>query len=46
VPGDWIELINVGGGSADLSGYVVRDDDPTRGYVIPAGTTWPPAAIS
>jgi len=43
-PGDWIELVNVGGGAADVSGFVVRDDDPTRGYVIPAGTVIPAGA--
>lgn len=39
VPGDWVELFNPAATPVDLSGHVVRDDDDTRGYVLPAGTT-------
>ena len=38
-PGDWVELVNTGAAAADIGGYVVRDDDDTHTYVIPAGTT-------
>ncbi|MFO0749591.1 MAG: lamin tail domain-containing protein [Myxococcota bacterium] len=38
-PDDWIELFNAGPTEADLSGYLVRDDDPLHGYVLPDGTT-------
>jgi hypothetical protein len=38
-PGDWIELYNAGPTSADLSGFVVKDNDDTHGYTLPAGTT-------
>ena len=38
VPGDFIELINNGAATADVSGYVVRDNDDTHTYTIPAGT--------
>jgi len=36
-PGDWIELINIGSEPIDASGYVLRDDDDTHAYVLPAG---------
>jgi hypothetical protein len=38
-PGDWVELLNRGTTPADIGGYVVRDNDDTHSYVIPAGTT-------
>jgi hypothetical protein len=41
VPGDWVELANVGTAPVDLTGYVFRDDDNTRGYVLPAGSVIP-----
>lgn len=41
VPGDWVELVNTGAAPVDLSGYVFRDNDDTRGYVLPAGTVIP-----
>ena len=41
VPGDWVELHNAGAAPVDLSGYVFRDNDDARGYVLPAGTTIP-----
>jgi hypothetical protein len=36
-PGDWIELVNLGPGAADLSGWRVRDNDDTHTYILPAG---------
>ncbi|NVB77315.1 MAG: cell wall protein [Kofleriaceae bacterium] len=39
VPGDWVELYNVGSFPVDLSGFIFRDADDTHAYVIPAGTT-------
>ncbi|GAA1439090.1 lamin tail domain-containing protein [Leifsonia poae] len=38
-PGDWIELINNGAATVDLSGYILRDNDDTHTFTIPAGTT-------
>ncbi|NOT09887.1 MAG: cell wall protein, partial [Gemmatimonadales bacterium] len=43
-PGDWIELINNGGNTADLSGFIVRDNDDTHTYTLPAGSTIAPGA--
>jgi hypothetical protein len=40
-PGDWVELVNTGTAPVDLAGYVFRDNDDTRGYVLPAGTSIP-----
>jgi hypothetical protein len=39
--GDWVEFYNTGTQAVDLSGYVFRDNDDTRGYTIPSGTTIP-----
>lgn len=44
VPGDFIELTNTGGSVANLGGYVVKDNDDTHVYTIPAGTTLAPGA--
>jgi Lamin Tail Domain len=39
-PGDWVELINTGTASIDISGFRFLDnDDAHTPYVIPAGTT-------
>lgn len=35
-PGDWVELFNPGPGPANLTGYIFRDNDDTRGYTLPA----------
>ncbi len=40
-PGDWVELYNTGTTAVDLTGYVFRDNDDTRGYTIPVGTVIP-----
>lgn len=38
-PGDWVELINTGGTSIDLSGWRMLDNDDTHApYVLPAGS--------
>jgi hypothetical protein len=37
--GDWVELINTGSSAVDLSGYVFRDNDNSRGYTLPTGST-------
>lgn len=36
-PGDWIELSLIEG-EIDLSGWIIRDEDNTHGYVIPENT--------
>ena len=38
-PDDWIELVNPTSSALDVSGIVVKDDDDTHSYVIPADTT-------
>ncbi|MBV1850714.1 lamin tail domain-containing protein [Catellatospora tritici] len=38
-PGDWVELFNAGTGTVDLSGWIVRDNDDTHTFTVPAGTT-------
>jgi hypothetical protein len=38
-PGDWVELYNPTAASVDVSGWIVKDDDDTHIYKIPAGTT-------
>jgi Lamin Tail Domain len=45
VPGDWIELYNAGAGAVDLSGWIVKDNDDTHAYAIPAGTTIAPGDL-
>ena len=39
---DWIELFNPGGITVDLSGFVLKDNDDTHIFTIPAGTTIAP----
>lgn len=41
-PGDWIEFINIGTTPADISGFVVKDNDNTRTARVPAGTVLAP----
>ena len=38
---DWIELANNTGTELDISGIVIKDDDDTHEYTIPAGTKIP-----
>lgn len=40
-PGDWVELANTGSAAVDVSGYVVKDDDDTHAFTVPAATTIP-----
>ena len=40
-PGDWIELVNPTSTPLDVSGIVVKDDDDTHSYEIPAETMIP-----
>ncbi len=40
-PGDWAEFYNTSAVPVDLSGYMFRDSDNTRQYVLPAGTIVP-----
>lgn len=37
-PGDWAELYNPTASAVDLSNWIIRDDDNTHTYNIPAGT--------
>jgi len=46
VPGDWVELTNIGGTTADLTGWSFRDNDATHTPApIPAGTMLPPGGF-
>jgi hypothetical protein len=38
-PGDWIELYNPSASAIDLSGYILKDNDDTHNYALPAGTS-------
>ena len=38
-PVDWIELYNPSGRAMDLSNFVLKDNDDTHSFAIPAGTT-------
>ncbi|WP_432832128.1 lamin tail domain-containing protein [Dactylosporangium sp. CA-092794] len=38
-PGDWVELVNTGPSSVDLSGWVVKDNDDTHVFTFTAGTS-------
>ena len=46
VPDDWIELYNAGATTADISGYILKDNDDTHSFPIPAGTTLAPGAVA
>lgn len=41
---DWVELLNTGDATADLTGWTFRDDDDTHMFEIVAGTTLAPGA--
>ncbi|MEO0368715.1 MAG: CotH kinase family protein, partial [Pseudomonadota bacterium] len=36
--GDWIELHNPNHFAIDISGWIIKDDDDSRGFTVPAGT--------
>ena len=38
-PADWVELVNTGASSADISGLKVKDNDDGHVYTIPAATS-------
>lgn len=38
-PADLVELTNVGEAPVDISGYVLKDNDDTHAFTIPAGTS-------
>ncbi|MET7305232.1 lamin tail domain-containing protein [Embleya sp. NPDC005575] len=40
-PGDWVELVNTGSAAADISGWIVKDNDNSHSYTIAAGTSLP-----
>ncbi len=40
-PGDWIELHNSAAVPVSVAGYVVKDNDDTHSYTLPAGATIP-----
>jgi hypothetical protein len=40
-PGDWVELYNPASVTANISGWIFRDNDDTHAYVIPPGTSIP-----
>ncbi len=37
--GDWVELWNFGADTADLSAWIMRDDNDNNGFTIPQGTS-------
>lgn len=37
--GDWVELYNPYSAPVDLSGWVLRDENPSNGFVFPPGTS-------
>jgi hypothetical protein len=44
-PGDWIEIINLGTTTVDVSNFLVKDNDDARTTRLPAGTTIAPGAF-
>lgn len=42
---DWFELFNLGDAPLDLTGYIVRDNDDAKAYVLPAGSVVPAQGI-
>jgi hypothetical protein len=38
-PGDWVELYNSTAASVDVSGWVIKDNDDSHSYALPAGTS-------
>ena len=42
---DWVELLNTGTTAIDLTGWTFRDEDDSRGYVLPAGSVVGPGAL-
>lgn len=46
VPGDWIEIVNIGQVSVDVSGWVVKDDVDTRTLSFPENTLVAPGEFA
>ncbi|WP_326675380.1 lamin tail domain-containing protein [Streptomyces sp. NBC_01237] len=44
-PGDWVELVNTGTVAADVSGWVVKDNDNSHSYKIGKNTSIAPGAF-
>lgn len=44
-PGDYLELYNHSSSTLDLAGCVITDDPQTPKFLVPAGTTIPPAGF-
>jgi DNA-binding beta-propeller fold protein YncE len=42
---DFIELVNTGSATVDLSGWKITDNDPTHVFVLPAGTVVGPGQL-
>ncbi|MCX6606765.1 MAG: lamin tail domain-containing protein [Acidobacteria bacterium] len=40
-PGDWVELFNPGATPVNLTGFIFKDNDDSRNYVIPSATIPP-----
>ena len=38
-PGDWVELLNTGSSSVDLSGWIIKDSDDAHASVLPTGSS-------
>jgi hypothetical protein len=38
-PGDWLELVNNGATDADVSGFVLKDNDDSHSVTLPTGTS-------
>lgn len=38
-PNDWVELYNAGSTAVDMTGWLLRDGDPTHAYVFAPGAT-------
>lgn len=43
-PGDWVEIVNLGLATVNVSGWQFKDNDDTHVYVLPAGSTIAPGA--
>jgi hypothetical protein len=41
-PGDWVELVNTGSVAADVSGWVIKDNDNSHVFTISSGTSLAP----
>lgn len=44
-PGDWVEIVNTGSATVDVSGWVVKDDDDDHAYTIGKKKTLAPGAF-